>query len=521
MREKYNDRLNPEMNPGGHSRRALIQSFALASTLGLAPSLRAQPIERLRQNPILAGDWPDPTVVRVNGTYYMTHSSFESYPGLLMWKSRDLVRWDPMGCALHDDIGSVWAPELFWYEGLFYLYVPAKKGSRGDIWVLYTKDIEGSWSKPISLGIDAIDPGHAVENGRRFLFVNGGRRVALSRNGLRIDGPLEKVYEGWRYPEEWDVESYSFEGPKLLWRDPYWHMTLALGGTAGPPTGHMVVSARAKTLEGPWEHSPFNPIVRTTSLSDAWWSRGHATLVQGPESDRWYVVYHGYENGFRTLGRQTLLDPIEWTDDGWYRSSKVTNSGLSRERPWHLSLDPFIASALPSHWSFGAYRPSQDSRVEVKEGALFLTGLGRSPSDSPPLVFKTGDHVYQIEVTLDMTEGEQAGIVLFYSPRLYAGLGVSQKGFILHRYGEDRPRGGSSRLSESKIRLRMRNDRHIVTFWFSHDEGLSWEKYGTQLEVSGYHHNVMGGFQSLRPGLYASGAGRVRFSRFVYSGHRT
>ena len=29
------------------------------------------------------------------------------------------------------------------------------------------------------------------------------------------------------------------------------------------------------------------------------------------------MLSHGYENGYRTLGRQILLEPIAWTDDGW------------------------------------------------------------------------------------------------------------------------------------------------------------------------------------------------------------
>eukprot|EP01034_Spumella_vulgaris_P029641 gene29643-36719_t len=102
----------------------------------------------------------------------------------------------------------------------------------------------------------------------------------------------------------------------------YYYMTLALGGTAGPPTmwpvggpavpptGHMVVSARSKSIHGPWENSPYNPIIRTESAAEKWWSKGHATLVEGPGKSGWYMMYHGYENGFHALGRQALLAPI-------------------------------------------------------------------------------------------------------------------------------------------------------------------------------------------------------------------
>lgn len=124
-----------------------------------------------------------------------------------------------------------------------------------------------------------------------------------------------RIYDGWRYPGDWVVESFSQEGPKIVKRGDYYYMVLAEGGTAGPPTGHMIVSARSKSIDGPWENSPYNPIVRTMSVAERWWSKGHGTLVEGRDS-KWFIVYHAYENGFYTLGRQTLLQPIEWTADG-------------------------------------------------------------------------------------------------------------------------------------------------------------------------------------------------------------
>jgi beta-xylosidase len=89
----------------------------------------------------------------------------------------------------------------------------------------------------------------------------------------------------------------------------------------------MIVSARSKSIHGPWENSPWNPIARALSAQERWWSKGHGTLVEGPDR-RWYLVYHAYEKGFLTLGRQTLLEPVEWTADGW-----VKRAGLDPARP--------------------------------------------------------------------------------------------------------------------------------------------------------------------------------------------
>jgi xylan 1,4-beta-xylosidase len=186
--------------------------------------------------------------------------------------------------------------------------------------VVFADRIEGPWSKPVDLKIGRIDPGHAVDrDGKRFLFTSDGYLVGLSHDGLRVVGPEKKIYNGWEYPVHWTVESFALEGPKIIRRGSFYYMLVAQGGTAGPPTSHMVVMARSKTLKGPWENSPFNPVVRTHSRSEKWWSRGHGTLVEGPDRKQWYLVYHGYENGYHTLGRQTLLEPVEWTADGWLR----------------------------------------------------------------------------------------------------------------------------------------------------------------------------------------------------------
>src|SRR5438128_2110509 len=159
--------------------------------------------------------------------------------------------------------------------------------------------IAGPWSDPIDLELpDHIDPCHAVaEDGSRWLFLSGGDRIRLSDDGLSTVGQVEHVYDPWHYPDYWEVEGFSPEGPKIHRHGGWYYMITAVGGTAGPPTGHMVIAARSRSLHGPWENCPANPLVRTTSADQKWWSRGHASLVEGPDGS-WWAVYHGYENGF-------------------------------------------------------------------------------------------------------------------------------------------------------------------------------------------------------------------------------
>ena len=155
-------------------------------------------------NPILAGDYPDPAILKDGEDYYMTHSSFDASPGLLIWHSRDLVNWTPVGPALHKPLGTVFAVDLVKHGDRYFIYIPFmqapwSKGFRSfaNIYVIHAPSIRGPWSDPIDLGIGGlIDPGHAVgEDGRRYLFLSAGKRVRLSADGLGTDCAIETVYE--------------------------------------------------------------------------------------------------------------------------------------------------------------------------------------------------------------------------------------------------------------------------------------------------------------------------------------
>lgn len=212
------------------------------------------------------------------------------------------------------------APDLVKYKDRYYIYVPWGKTN----YVLWADDIRGPWSKPIDLRVEGIDPGHIVDQkGNRYLHLSEGTAVQLSEDGLSVIGIPQTVYEGWKYPKEWDTECFCLESPKLTYKNGYYYLTSAQGGTAGPATSHMVVSARSKSPMGPWENSPYNPIVHTWSAEDEWWSKGHGSLVDDVNGN-WWIVYHAYPKEFHTLGRATLLEPIEWTSDGWFKTKSKT-----------------------------------------------------------------------------------------------------------------------------------------------------------------------------------------------------
>lgn len=518
---------------------AFAQGAAASSSLDPHAAMRwARGIEGQRKadlgdgtflNPVFAGDHPDPALLRDGDDYYLTFSSFDAYPGIVIWHSLDLVNWQPRTAALKTPIGSVWAPDLAKHEGRYYCYIPARTPDKKSIYVIHADKIEGPWSEPIDLNLPAhIDPAHvADEDGARWLFLSGGDRVRLSADGLSTQGAVEHIYDPWRYPEEWVVETFAPEGPKIVKRGDYWYMTTAVGGTAGPPTGHMVIMARSRSLAGPWEDCPRNPLIRTQSAAEKWWSRGHATLFEGPNNS-WWMMYHGYENGYWTLGRQALLEPVRWADDGWPTPmggdlSRPLNKPLDAGPQQHgLKLsDDFISDRMGTLWAFYDPAPGEAGRLKRSGGTLSMAGKGKTPSDCSPLCCIAGDQAYRVTVDIDTDAGTEAGLLLYYNRRLYAGLGYGDGRLTMHRYGLQRGRGafqhpGVDANGHSQFAIRVTNDRNIVTIHTSIDGRKSWQKFDVQMEVSGYHHNVAYDFLSLRPAIYAAGQGQARFRNFTY-----
>jgi xylan 1,4-beta-xylosidase len=475
-------------------------------------------------NPVIAGDHPDPTILKDGKDYYMTFSSFLSYPGLVIWHSRDLVNWRPLGAALKENIGSVFACDLIKHDGRYFIYIPAISDKGVVTYAIWADRIEGPWSDPVDLGIRGyIDPGHIVgEDGKRYLFLSGIRKVRLTDDGLAADGPIEDAYDPWRYPEDWIVENFAPEGPKLIRRDDYFYLITAVGGTAGPPTGHMVIAARSRSIHGPWEHCPHNPLVRTQSADEAWWSRGHASLVEGPAGD-WWMVYHGYENGLRTLGRQTLLDPIEWTADGWFRAKGGDLSQPLRKPaggeavvPGMPLSDDFSRDRFGLQWSFHQASASNEAaRASYQPGGLRIAAAGSSPADSAPLTCTVGDRAYEAEVSIELEDGAEGGLLLFYNHKAFVGTGFDGKAVKVFAQSEEQS-WMRAPVTASRMRLKVTNDHDIATFRYSEDDGRTWKLIDLRMDVSGYNQNTFGGFLALKVGIYSSGKGAIRVSDFRY-----
>jgi beta-xylosidase len=465
-------------------------------------------------NPIFTGDYPDPSIMRDGKDYYMVHSSFEYYPGLLIWHSTDLINWTPVTHALKKYVGSVWAPDLVKYKNKYYIYFPANNTN----YVVTANSVAGPWSDPVELKMNYIDPGHFTDaQGKRYLYFNNGGYVPLSDDGLSVTGEIKHVYDGWKIPAEWSIECFCMEGPKMAKRGDYYYLTVAEGGTAGPATSHMVVSARSKSPFGPWENSPYDPIIRTKQSSEKWWSKGHGTLLEDANG-KWWMVFHAYENGFYNMGRQTLLEPVEWTADGWYKIQDGVKTDQPIKNPLKVNSassfslnDNFEGNVLKPQWGFfGGY---DTSRFHVADKRLTIQAKGRSVADCSPLLCIPSSHSYTAQVELQMEGDAIGGLVLFYNGSTYSGILADKENILANLKGWQFPTVRSA--IKRHVFLRLKNINNTVDMFYSLD-GQKWIKIENSVEVSGYNHNVLGGFMSLRLGLCSIGDGTVTFKNFVY-----
>lgn len=409
---------------------------------------------------IFPGDYPDPSIVRDGNDFYMTHSSFTYFPALLVWHSTDLVHWEPISRAVEEGDYSIYAPDICKVGGKFYIYYPT---SRGENYVVTADNPRGPWSEPVKLDVGGIDPGHVVaEDGQRYLYTNNGFVTPLTPDGLAAAGRPRKVYDPWEFPAEWETEGVWLESPKLFKRGDWYYLVSAEGGTAGPATSHMVVVARSKSALGPWENSPYNPMVHTYSADEAWWSKGHGTLVDDAKGN-WYVVYHAYRNSFHTLGRSTIIESVEWTKDGWpvlveKDGAKWEQDGLQGDYSY---LRDYANPLLWARWQPG-----------FAGGTLMTT--------------TAVDASYEITAGFEVPEGSAAGLYLFYNEAAHFGLSCSDAAFS----------------------IRIRNERNSATLWKKVADG-EWTLVQEKVDVSLFHHNKYSGFFALRPAYLLTGEARL------------
>ena len=284
---------------------------------------------RTYHNPVQRGFFPDPSVIRVGDDYYMVNSSFQYFPAIPISHSRDMVHWHIIGHAITNpewldisdirDSHGIWAPDIEYVDGKYYIYVTLRLNADGKRdnnvmrrqLVMVSDKPEGPYSKPVCLEVDDIDPSLFVDDdGSRYMIIaKAAQAVPLTADGLAVAGPAKTAWEG--------TGERCSEGPHIMKKDGYYYAIVAEGGTG---YGHGINVGRSKNFYGPYECSPYNPVMRQKDPTAPIQRAGHGKLVQDQNGQWWcyYLCGRPNEGNYTTVGRESALDPVQWTEDGWF-----------------------------------------------------------------------------------------------------------------------------------------------------------------------------------------------------------
>jgi xylan 1,4-beta-xylosidase len=348
------------MKPTVRTSRLFLVAL-LSASAAEASSAQDKGAPHLIRNPILRGFNPDPSILRVGDDYYIATSTFEWFPGVRIHHSRDLVHWRLLAHPLtrrsqldmlgNPASGGIWAPCLSFRDGVFYLvFTDVKNCSGGFVdahnYLVTAKDITGPWSDPAYLNSSGFDPSlFHDEDGRTWLLNmtwnfrsnNKSGGIVLQELDLRTKSLVGKstlIFRG--------TEAGGTEGPHIYRRGGYYHLMTAEGGTG---YGHQVTMARSKTITGPYELDPGNPILTSkTDASLVLQKAGHASLVQTQKGE-WYLAYLCGRplpgTKFCNLGRETAIQPCFWNEAGWLRLDGGKNLPIAEAKAPNLPLYPF------------------------------------------------------------------------------------------------------------------------------------------------------------------------------------
>ncbi len=356
------------------------------------------------KNPIIRGFNPDPSIVRVDDDYYIVTSTFEWLPGIPVHHSRDLVNWELIGHVLPNgenlttlgmfDSAGIWAPSLSYADGQFWLIyteVRNRLTTFKDVhnFLITPPSILGPWSKPTFLNSSGFDPSlFRDDDGRKYLvnqqwdFRKGHPRFAgivlqeYDHAAKQLTGPITKVL----------TKNVLIEGPNLYKHDGMYYLMLAEGGTG---TNHGKSMARSRNVAGPYEVDPLVPFM--TSRDDESYplqKAGHGELVQ-TRSGEWYMAHLASrpqgEHRRCMMGRETCLQQVEWSADGWLRLvGGSTKPALVVSAPTSLATAPvaarptrddFESPRLSLHWSSLRVTANEAwASLAARPGYLRLTG---------------------------------------------------------------------------------------------------------------------------------------------------
>ncbi|HVZ80217.1 MAG TPA: family 43 glycosylhydrolase [bacterium] len=510
-------------------------AWALSALLfaGAAAPLEAKTMARTFQNPILTGFHPDPSFCRVGDDFYLTNSTFEFFPGLPIYHSRDLVHWEQVGNALvrpgqlplkgASDSGGLYAPTLRYWKGTFYLICDNVSG--GGNFIVTARDPAGPWSDPVWLGDYGIDGSLFFDDDGRIYYHragadngNGISQGELDPSSLKLKGPLRKI---WEYPGEWN------EGPHLYKAQGNYYLISATGGTE---THHQEVVARSESPWGPFVSSPHNPLLteRDEPRSPIQCA-GHADLVEAPDGS-WWAVFLGTRpyQGMSVLGRETFLAPVHWTKDGWPVVGNDHHVALRMAAP---RLKPFPVKANPPRtlftqgskglgpeWLHIRNGDPKDVSLEERPGYLRLhaakDGLD-SRWEAPAFVGVRQPALrFTARTALEFAprqDGEEAGLCVRADEGNHYEIGVGRLGGQVQLFVRNRIKNrdhwiAQRPLASDKVQLEISGNEAKYRFAWSID-GKTWKTLAVSPSAD-LSREKAGGFTGTVLGLYATSHGR-------------
>jgi len=411
-------------------------------------------------NPVLPGFHPDPSIVRVGEDFYLATSTFEWFPGVALHHSRNLADWTPIGHALTrtsqldlaavPDSGGIWAPSLSHAHGKFWLIYTVMRTRTGPykdmVNALVTADsITGPWSEPVYLNSRGFDPSLFHDDDGKIWVVQirwDHRKDHPSFEGIilqefdpvirQLTGPATRIFR----------KDVLIEGPNLYKRDGHYYLMLAEGGTSW---NHAVSMARSRNLLGPYEADPQSVVLTSAGHPELPLQKaGHGELVETP-SGEWYLAHLASrplhtEHGLRCpLGRETCLQKVVWSSEGWLRLSHggtspaltvdIPRSSTPREFPH--SPEGFSPSGLSPEWQ-SLRRPLSLEWADFssRPGWLRLRGCESPASlhDQSLLARRITSTRFHAEVRMDFqpaTFQQMAGLVCYYDTKTHLYLRVT------------------------------------------------------------------------------------------------
>lgn len=480
------------------------------------------------KNPILRGFNPDPSIIHVDGNYYIANSTFEWFPGVQIHHSTDLVNWRLINHAVNrtsqlnmvgiPDSCGVWAPCLTYHEGVFYLVYSNVKSFDGGWkdtpnYLITTTDIEsGEWSEPIylnSCGFDASlfhdDDGRKwyssmIVDHRKGKFFGGIILQEYDPIQEKLIGPRKNIFAG--------SELGITEAPHIYKWNNYYYLITAEGGTE---YNHSITMARSRNIWGPYEVHPQNPIISSKDSADNYLQKaGHGSIIQASNT-KWYTAFLVSrpltKRGWCTLGRETALAELEWKDD-WLWNVSGSREPLKeieitdiKESKWpeEITFDDFNTAELDVNYN-SLRIPISEDWANLKERESFLRLYGRDSLNSyhhQSLIARRVDSFKFEATTILEFESENfqqmAGLVCYYNTIHYHYLHISYHDDLETNMLQIITCDKANNIEpleipvditgHKRLGLKAKVDYDKLQFYYSTDE-KSWIKIGPILDYS-------------------------------------